>query len=166
MRFTAEQLRAFVQEVRQQGKAAKGAEVFRRAELGCAACHSVQGQGGDLGPDLSALGTAQPVEFIVGAILEPQKEIKEGFAAISLVARDGEEYQGYLLRESSTEVVLRDVLRKQEVRLEKAAIQQRRAVGSIMPAGLANTLTRAEFMDLVCYLSELGRPTQGGATGR
>src|SRR6185436_2593932 len=36
MRFTAEQLRAFVQEVRQQGKAAKGAEVFRRAELGCA----------------------------------------------------------------------------------------------------------------------------------
>ena len=157
-KLTPAQLQEFIQEVRQQGNAARGEEVFRRPEVGCLTCHSVQGRGGSTGPDLSALGTAQSIEFIVGAILEPQKEIKEGFSAITVSTRDGEDFPGYLIRESPTELVLRDVLRNREVRLAKATIQQRQTLGSIMPSGLTDALTRAEFRDLVRYLSELGRP--------
>jgi len=75
--------------VRSRGDAKRGAEVFHRPELGCIACHSVNGHGGNIGPDLSALGTAQPLDFIIGAILDPQKEIKEGYLSVSLHTTDG-----------------------------------------------------------------------------
>jgi putative heme-binding domain-containing protein len=148
---------AFAAEVRARGDAKRGAEVFRRAELGCTVCHSVNGQGGSIGPNLSALGTAQPVEFIIGAILYPQKEVKEGFTSISVLTKDGEEYQGYEIRETGGELVLRDALQNKEVRLRRDAIKEKKQNGSVMPAGLADTLTRAEFRDLVRFLSELGK---------
>jgi putative heme-binding domain-containing protein len=154
--FQGEELKRFVAEVRQSGNSPNGAQIFRRPELGCLACHAVEGQGGKIGPDLSALGAAQPIDFIVGAILEPQKEIKEGFTSISVTTRDGDELQGYLLREDSRELVLRDVLQNQEVRIPRQRLKDKRANGSVMPDGLVNTLTRTEFRDLLRYLSELG----------
>jgi len=64
------------------------------------------------------------VEFIIGAILEPQKEIKEGYTSIAVTTKDGEEYQGYALRETGDELVLRDVLQNREVRLRPDVIQE------------------------------------------
>jgi hypothetical protein len=39
-----------------------------------------------------------------------------------------------------------------------ASIEDSKKGGSLMPRGLANLLTRAEFVDLVRFLSELGKP--------
>jgi putative heme-binding domain-containing protein len=118
----------------------------------------VNGQGGNIGPDLSALGTAQPVDFIIGAILDPQKEIKEGYTSLSVTTKDGEEYQGYQVRETGDELVLRDLMQNKEVRLRRDTIKAKNPNGSLMPAGLVDPLTRAEFRDLVRFLSELGKP--------
>jgi len=157
-RLSPGEVATLTSQVRSNGDARRGSELFRRPELGCLTCHAVNGQGGGLGPDLSALGTAQPIDFIIGAILDPQKEIKEGFMSISVVTQDGGEYQGYEVRETADELVLRDVLQNQEVRLRRDAIREKKQNGSVMPPGLADTLSRAEFRDLVRYLSELGRP--------
>ena len=157
-KMTSSELTTFVADVQSRGDAKRGETVFRRTELGCVACHSVNGVGGAIGPNLSTLGTAQPVDFVVGAILEPQKEIKEGFTSISVTTKDGEEYQGYFIRENRDEVVLRDVLQNKEVRVRRDKVAERRESGSVMPGGLADSLTRPEFLDLVRYLSELGRP--------
>jgi putative heme-binding domain-containing protein len=151
------ELAGFVAEVRSRGDARRGAEIFQRPALGCTACHAVNGQGGPIGPDLSALGSAQPIDFIVGAIVDPQKEIKEGYTAVSINTRDGEEYQGNLVRETRDEVVIRDALENAEVRLRRADVLDKRQLGSVMPAGLVDTLTRDEFRDLIRYLSGLGR---------
>ena len=159
--MTPAEIVAFVAEVRAHGDAKIGADVFRRPQLGCTACHSVNGEGGTIGPDLSALGTAQPVEFIIGAILDPQKEVKEGYLSVSIVTKDGEEYQGRQIRETANELVLRDVLQNKEVRLRQDTISEKKQTGSVMPGGLADTLTRTEFRDLVRYLSGLGAPRPG-----
>jgi putative heme-binding domain-containing protein len=151
------ELSGFVAEVRTRGDAKRGMAIFRRPELGCLACHNVNGEGGTSGPSLSALGTAQPIDFIVGAILEPQKEIKEGFTSVSITTRDGNEFQGYVQRESPDEVLIRDLLQNKEVRLARSAITEKRPNGSIMPTGLVDTLTREEFRDLVSYLAGLGQ---------
>ncbi len=143
--------------VRAQGNAKRGEQVFRRAELGCVACHSVNGQGGNIGPDLSALGSAQPLDFIIGAILEPQKEIKEGFMSVSVVTQDGDELQGYLRRESPDDLTIRDVLQNRDVRLPRSRIKEKRQNGSVMPGGLVDLLSGDELVDLLRYLSELGR---------
>jgi putative heme-binding domain-containing protein len=155
--MTPREIAAFAEEVRARGDARRGAEIYQRPQLGCLVCHALNGQGGNIGPNLSALGSAQPIDFIVGAILDPQKEIKEGYTSISVTTKDGEEYQGYQVRETKDELVLRDVLQNKEVRLPRATIQEKRQNGSVMPSGLADTLTRDEFRDLVRYLSELGR---------
>ncbi|MEW6157139.1 MAG: PVC-type heme-binding CxxCH protein [Verrucomicrobiota bacterium] len=157
IQLTPEFIREFSQEVRASGNARRGAEIFQRPELGCVACHAVQGQGGAIGPDLSALGTAQPLDFIIGAIIDPQKEIKEGFMSTSVLTKEGEEYQGYAVRESAEEFVLRDVALNREIRLRRDQIKERKENGSVMPAGLADALAREEFRDLVRYLSELGK---------
>jgi putative heme-binding domain-containing protein len=155
--MTAKEIEAFAAEVRAKGDLRRGAEIFQRPQLGCVACHAVHGHGGNIGPNLSALGSAQPIDFIIGAILDPQKEIKEGFTAVVVTTKDGEEHQGYALRETRNEIVIRDVLQNKEVRLPRDAIAEKRQLGSVMPDGLADTLTRDDFRDLVRYLSELGR---------
>ena len=139
------EIAAFVAEVRAKGDAKRGAEIYQRPTLGCVACHAINGQGGNIGPNLSALGSAQPIDFIVGAILEPQKEIKEGYTSISVTTKDGEEYQGYQLRETKEELVLRDTLQNKEVRLARAMIQEKRQNGSVMPAGWRMRLRAKNF---------------------
>jgi putative heme-binding domain-containing protein len=156
--FALEEVTALAAEARANGDAKRGAEIFRRAELGCVACHAVNGQGGNIGPDLSALGTAQPMDFIIGAILDPQKEIKEGYVSTSVLTKGGDELQGYQVRETRDELVLRDVLQNKEVRLRRDTIKEKKQNGSVMPAGLVDPLTRTEFRDLVRFLSELGKP--------
>jgi len=157
-RMTPEEIAALTAEVQTSSDATRGAEIFHRPALGCIACHAVNGEGGKIGPDLSALGTAQPIDFIVGAILDPQKEIKEGFMSIAVTMKDGEEFQGYELRETKDELTLKDLLQNKEIRLRRADIKVKKQNGSVMPNGLTDSLSRAEFCDLVRFLSELGRP--------
>jgi putative heme-binding domain-containing protein len=156
--MTAGETAAFTFEVRIKGDAKRGAELFRRPEMGCITCHAVNGQGGNIGPNLSALGTAQPVDFIIGAILEPNKEVKEGFSSIEVTTKEGEVFQGYKVRSDGKELVLRDVLQNREVRIRTDTIQEQTDRGSVMPSGLVEHLGREEFRDLIRFLSELGKP--------
>jgi putative heme-binding domain-containing protein len=139
------------------GNVAKGREIFARTDLACANCHAVDGTPGKIGPNLSALGTAQTVEFILGAILDPQKEVKEGFMAHELTAKDGEVYQGYFRGETADEVSLFNHLTGGVVKLRPDQIAERRQLGSLMPAGLADGLSREELRDLVAFLAGLGK---------
>ncbi len=150
-------LKSFLAEVRSAGNSRAGESVFQRAELGCTTCHSVTGAAGKIGPDLGALGTAQTLEYIVGAIFEPQREVKEGFMAHEVVTKDGETYQGYLRSETPQELLMWDHLGSRLVRLKPETIESRRAIGSLMPSGLTAILTHEEFRDLVRFLSGLGR---------
>ncbi len=83
--------------------------------------------------------------------------------SISVVTKDGEEYQGRQIRETGDELVLSDVLQNKEVRLRLDTIRKKKQTGSVMPGGLADSLTRTEFRDLVRFLSGLGAPRQGSA---
>jgi len=158
--WTAAETAAFLTQVRSHGDSARGEEVFRRPELGCTSCHSVGNSGPGLGPDLGALGTAQTPDFIVGAILEPQREVKEGFNSVAITLNDGEELTGHIVNEETAALVLHDTLTRQNVRLARGQIRDRHNLGSVMPAGLADSLTPSEFRDLVRYLAGLGRREQ------
>jgi putative heme-binding domain-containing protein len=155
--LTLADIPGLVREIRSQGDARRGEQILKRPELGCLNCHAVKGQGGTIGPDLGALGTAQPIEFIIGAILDPQKEVKEGYMATSITTKDGDDFQGYEIRETPTEVVLRDIVQNSVVTIQRSRIAQKRQSGSPMPSGLTDAMNRREFVDLVKYLSELGK---------
>lgn len=144
-------------EVRTLGDARRGKAVFEREALGCVACHSVDGDGGKVGPDLGALATSQTLEAIWTAIVDPQREVKEGFVAHEIETQDGEIHQGYLAGETEREVTLFDHASGKEMRIERNRIVLLRGVGSLMPEGLVDELSREEARDLMAYLGGLGR---------
>ena len=66
-------------EVMAKGDAARGEKVFRRADVNCFKCHSIARAGGQVGPELTALGSISPPEYIVNSVLNPSLNIKEQY---------------------------------------------------------------------------------------
>ena len=63
---------------------------------------------------------------------------------------------GLKVRQTDTDLVLRDA-EDREVSIPVSSIEDQKIGGSLMPAGLTDPLTRAELVDLVRFLSELGK---------
>lgn len=145
-------------EVRKSGNPTRGKTVFQRANLACTSCHRIANEGGLIGPSLDTLGTAQPTDFIIGAILEPRKEIKEGFEAFEIETQDGDLLTGYRIRSDATGVILREAASQAVTTLRRNQVKSERSLGTLMPPGLADSLSREELRDLVAYLGTLGRP--------
>ena len=97
------------------------------------------------------------MEVVVGALIEPQKEVKEGFMAHEVVVQDGTTYQGYLRGETAETLTILDHLSGRAVTLPRPSVVEQRQLGSLMPAGLVDGLSADELRDLVAYLSALGK---------
>lgn len=145
-------------EAKTHGDAIRGAAIYQRPELACAACHSLGGQGGLVGPALDNLGTAQPMEFILGALLDPAKEVKEGYQAIELESKTGDLHTGYPIAEEAGVTILRIPATGELVRVRNETIASKRPLGSLMPGGLLDSLRRDELRDLLAFLGSTGRP--------
>jgi putative heme-binding domain-containing protein len=143
-------------EVLTKGDAKHGDEVFHRAELTCITCHHVGNQGGNIGPALDAIGSAQPLDFIIGAVLEPQKEVKEGFETMRITTKKGDEIIGIIVAGNDSEITVRDPGGAEHV-VAQADIAKREFIGSLMPAGLTDNLSPEDLRDLFAYLSQLGK---------
>lgn len=155
--YDAEMVKAIVAEVK-QGDPANGEKVFRGTLTNCYACHSIGGAGGQVGPDLSAVGTGMQIDMIVEAIFWPNRQVKENYSTTLVVTRDGKIMQGYRASEDKQTLTLRDPAKEIVVQINVADIKTKKEIGSVMPQGLTVGLTRTEIRDLVRFLSELGRP--------
>ena len=51
----------------------RGRQVYQSKLANCTACHKVAGQGGDIGPDLSVVGSAVPAPLIIESVLWPNR---------------------------------------------------------------------------------------------
>ncbi len=159
----AAQVAALIADAREHGDSARGAEVFASARFACLSCHRVGGQGGSVGPDLSTAGLCVKPEEVVESLLWPGRKVKEGYEAVSVATADGRVVQGYKQSESPDAMTLRDPATGDPVRIAKADIEAVRAGGTLMPEGLAASMTTEERRDLVRFLLDLGRPGQSAA---
>jgi putative heme-binding domain-containing protein len=146
----------FLVEVACSGDVARGEAIFRRPELTCLKCHAIAGAGGQVGPGLESIGASAPGDYIVDALLEPGKAIKENYHSTIVATSDGKLIAGIRVRQSDQELILRDA-EDREVVIPTRAIEEQKPGGSLMPAGLTDVLTRAELVDLVRFLTELGK---------
>lgn len=147
---------ALAAEVKSSGNAIKGKEVFASTLTNCAACHSIAKKGGTIGPELDALGRGVPIELIIEALAWPNRQIKEGYIATSILTKDGRRLQGYKVSDANGELQLRDFLGGTS-KLSSTEIATRTESGSLMPEGLIAMMTREELRDLVAYLTTLGK---------
>jgi putative heme-binding domain-containing protein len=156
--LSADQMANLVSEVRTQGDPARGEKIFHRQNLSCLQCHAINGAGGLVGPDLGGVGTGSTVDYLIDSVLFPSKIIKDGYETQQVTTKDGDDIIGIEVRENKDELVLKDNTHP-EIVIPTATIAKRQHRQlSVMPAGLANTLTHAEFIDLIRFLSELGKP--------
>jgi putative heme-binding domain-containing protein len=144
-------------EVMAKGDAARGEKVFRRADINCFKCHSIARAGGQVGPELTALGSISPPEYIVNSILNPSLNIKEQYVTKVILTADGEVVTGIVIDRNDERVRLKDASGK-VITLAVGDIESEKDGPSLMPQGLTKFLTADEFLDLARFITELGRP--------
>jgi putative heme-binding domain-containing protein len=137
------------------GDAARGREIFSGQKAACTLCHSVQGQGGRVGPDLSKIGAIRTGRDLLESIVYPSASFARGFEPYVIATHDGRVHSGIIARESSEAIELVSPDRSQ-VRLPRSTIEEiTRNRTSIMPQGLDARLDRQELADLVAFLRSL-----------
>ncbi len=157
LQLTAAEMEAMMTQVATKGNPQRGEKIYRRANLQCVVCHAIGGAGGIIGPDLVSIGSSAPVDYLVESLLLPSKKIKEGYHTALVTTKSGDNIAGAVAREDDREIVIRDAAGK-ERRVAKAQVASTSVSPvSLMPPGLTANLREEEFIDLVRFLSELGK---------
>ena len=135
-----------------------GKKLFKVAN--CVGCHKLNGDGRELGPDLTKIEPARhTTESLLRSLLEPSKEISEKFQSHVFALHSGKSITGMIVEEDAIQVkVLVDPLAKGDPAvIQKVDIEERqKSTVSIMPQGLLNKLTREEILDLLAYVYAKG----------
>jgi cytochrome c oxidase cbb3-type subunit 3 len=146
------------------GNPEKGRTVY--AKLGCSSCHTVAGEGGNFGPELSSIGAFRAPDYLRQAIVDPAATLPRGvmlipgrgfneYLPVRVVTRDGHEVRGVRVNEDSFTIQVKDAgsqlhsFRKSDLqRLDKE-------VGKSMMPNYTGKATATEVDDLVAYLWDL-----------
>src|SRR5207253_884503 len=118
---------------------------------------SVSRAGGQVGPELSAIGGSSPVDYVVNSILNPSLAVKEQFVTRIFETTDGKVLTGIVIDRDESRVRFRDAQGKTIV-LAAGDIEFEAEGKSMMPNGLTKFLTHSELLDLIRFISELGKP--------
>lgn len=146
------------------GDPAKGKVVYDAN--GCANCHIVNGVGGNLGPDLTTIGSLRPSDFIRLELQNPGGNLPKSpvtgiavgkwteYLIFRAVTKDGHVIEGMREGESTLEILLEDSKGNYHS-LHKANLQslEKEPGKSFMP--VQSSLSSADLNNLAAYLGSL-----------
>ena len=140
--------------VKQIGDAQRGKQLFETTGT-CAKCHKVRGEGKEVGPDLSEIGSKLSRDAMYVSILDPNAGISFNYETYLAALDDGSQVSGIVISQTdeevqlrSAEAIVRKLPRHQIVALKKQTI-------SLMPADLQKQLRAQDLVDIVEYLTTL-----------
>jgi cytochrome c oxidase cbb3-type subunit 3 len=149
------------------GNAAHGKQLFY-GDANCSSCHMVEGKGGRLGPELTAVGGSRTVESLVDSVRNPSrrlawglteatKEFPQEYETVTVVTADGREIKGVALNEDDFSVQLMDMgenihlFEKDKLRsFEKSRV-------SLMPPYDTSLLSDQDLQDVIAYLLSVAK---------
>ena len=148
------------------GNAARGKDLFF-GDANCSLCHTVEGKGGRMGPELTGVGGSRTREAIIDSVRNPSrrlawglseatKEFPQEFESVTAVTADGKEIKGITLNEDSFSVQIMDsgetihLLEKDKLR----SFQKSRE--SAMPKYGTDALSDKDLEDIVAFLTSVG----------
>jgi putative heme-binding domain-containing protein len=140
-----------------KGNPERGKELFlNNKTLACVTCHRLEGVGSDNGPTLTGVWNSHTVEKIMESIIDPSKEIKEGFQTFVATTTKGQVFTGLRVSQTAQELVLRDADAK-EIRIPAKELDKLEPTSrSLMPDNVVSQLTFDQFIDLVAFLKDRG----------
>jgi putative heme-binding domain-containing protein len=144
-------------EVLYGGDAGEGGRVFyNNAAAQCIRCHAVDGSGGDVGPEITAVANRLSREALLESLVAPSARISPGYGVVSATLTSGETIQGALREETDDHYVIS--VGNNEQTVQKSMIESVDITPSSMPA-MGDLLTRRELRDLVEFLTTLDGPS-------
>jgi putative heme-binding domain-containing protein len=120
----------------------------------CHYCHSMEGQGTSIGPDLSKIGD-RPARQLFSSIILPHQIKDPRYATVTLRLRNGESVTGVKKEEDDESIRVFDTTELPAVlrTVQKVdVIKSEAASESIMPKDYASTYTVKQLLDLVTFL--------------
>ena len=136
------------------GDAAAGRALFARHD--CGRCHFVDGVGGRLGPDLSAIGWSRSAAHLRASVVNPADDVEDNHRQILVTDHSGGQTRGVLRNEDAYSILLLDTAGRLRA-FSKSDLQSvDRPEASLMPS-FAGRIPDQELDDLVAYLSSLRR---------
>jgi putative heme-binding domain-containing protein len=143
------------------GDAMRGKAIFfGKGE--CSSCHTVSGNGGFLGPDLSAYGSSVSAGAIRDEIVKPQRMPSEGYRSAVLTITAEERLEGVIRNEDNFSVQLQT--RDGSFHFfQKSELQKLEHLdASLMPTNYGSRLSSGELDDLVSYLVSMAPEASKG----
>ncbi|MCA1685632.1 MAG: HEAT repeat domain-containing protein [Planctomycetia bacterium] len=152
-------LPSFFEMVRKEGQADRGRDVFFRAgSNSCSGCHRIQGRGQWVGPDLSTIGAKYGRDELLRSILNPSAAIGHNYRSLVVGLDDGRVLTGLPVDETPDRLVLKTAEGERVAVRPKQIEERKESDVSLMPEGLAETMTDQELADLLSFLSSLRQP--------
>jgi putative heme-binding domain-containing protein len=153
-------------ETKPAGNAARGKDLFY-GDANCSLCHMVEGKGGRVGPDLSAVGGSRTHAALVDSVRNPSrrlawgltestKEFAQEYETVTVVTADGKEIKGVALNEDNFSVQMMDA-NEQIYLFDKSKLRSfSKSRDSIMPKYNPDTLSDKDLGDVLAFLASVG----------
>jgi len=149
--------------------AGRGEAVFKKE---CAICHQLNGQGQQVGPDLTATNN-RPDETLLLDVLQPSNQITSGFRSYVVIDTNGRVFTGVLASESATSITLRnagDGTTSSDDRplVERTVLrndieEMQASDQSLMPDDVHKLLSPQQMADLIAWLRKTLGPASPNA---
>jgi putative heme-binding domain-containing protein len=139
------------------GNAREGRSIFfdDTEPANCGVCHTYQGKGGRVGPDLTNISGTAPDEILRNILQPDTTVIDPRYAKIQITTRDGQPYFGVKSDETEDVIRLYDTSSMPPVLrtfLKSAVLNTEILRGSVMPGNYGQKYSQKDLLDLVTYI--------------
>jgi putative heme-binding domain-containing protein len=141
--------------VKMSGDAAAGQALFAAEKTQCAKCHVVNGQGKEVGPNLSEIGSKLSKEALYLSILDPSAGVSFNYETSQVVTSEGQVLQGIVVSDTAESITLKTAEAITRVIPKSDVDETMKLKVSLMPQDLQRQLTAQNLVDIVEYLTTL-----------
>ncbi len=137
----------------------KRGRLLFNSEATCAKCHQVNGQGKEVGPELTEIGSKLSRQAMFQSILYPSAGISHNYETYSVITVDGNQLNGILASRTDDSITIKgaDAIPRTIKTADVEEITKQPI--SLMPADLQKTMTAQDLVDVVEYLQTLKKKT-------
>jgi putative heme-binding domain-containing protein len=126
----------------------------------CAACHKLNGDGADIGPDLTG-SNRDNLDFVLENVLDPSAIVGRDYKLTIVATKDGRVLSGIVRERIERALVLQTANERVTLSVDDIEEMKESAV-SMMPEGIFDKLTAEEVRDLVGFLGKTSRVPRHG----
>jgi putative heme-binding domain-containing protein len=149
--------------MRSRGDPAAGKTLYM-GKGNCTLCHMIDGKGGRVGPDLTAVGRNRSPSYIRASLVDPNAALTPGYNTIKVVTKDGKSLSGTQRGWSNFSVQFMDVAGNFYSFEREELKSADRNFDSLMPS--YKNLSEGDLDNLLAYLDSLVGAQQGGSPAR